>query len=80
MINNNQIIAQTNHDMVLQHFIQNLGKENKSKISGIFYAINGSIIKCLIVLNVNMIFKLIFFLYSFGRNMEIYNKKISKSI
>jgi ubiquitin C-terminal hydrolase len=47
LINKNQIIDQTNHDLVLQHFSLNFSKENKSIISDIFYAINGSIIKCL---------------------------------
>ena len=44
---NNQIINQADCNMVLQQFIQKFNMENKSIISDIFYAINGSVIKCL---------------------------------
>jgi len=45
--NNCQIIDQTNHDMVLQYFLQNFDQENKSIISDLFYAISGTSTQCL---------------------------------
>ena len=44
--NNCQIIDQTNHDMVLQYFLQNFDQENKSIISDLFYAINETSTQC----------------------------------
>lgn len=43
---NNTNINQTNHDMVLQNFIQNFRENNKSIISDLFYAMNGTSTKC----------------------------------
>ena len=44
--NNYKIINQTNHDKVLQYFIQNFSKENKSIISDLFYAMSGTYTQC----------------------------------
>jgi len=41
-----RIINQTNHDMVLNYFIQNFSKENKSIISDLFYAMSGTYTQC----------------------------------
>ena len=41
-----RIINQTNHDMVLQYFIKNFSKENKSIISDLFYAMSGTYSQC----------------------------------
>ena len=43
---NNQMIDQTNHDMVLNYFIQNFSRKNKSIISDLFYAMSGTYTKC----------------------------------
>jgi ubiquitin C-terminal hydrolase len=46
MNKNYQIINQTNHDLVLNYFIQNFSKENKSIISDLFYAMSGTYTQC----------------------------------
>lgn len=43
---NNTNINQTNHDMVLQNFIQNFRENNKSIISDLFYAMSGTYTQC----------------------------------
>jgi len=44
--NDNEIIDQTNPLIVFQYFLRNFNNENNSKISEIFYAINGTCSKC----------------------------------